>query len=324
MNQFNEQSNQASASDLVTNELKEQGIITPQIVPIKYGDFKKLNLKSAEFLLYPIIEEQGLAMIYAMRGVGKTHVSLNIAYAVATGGSFLKWKARRPAKVLFIDGEMPAYALHERLKVIDQGRGFADDNLNIITPDLLKDKIPPDLATSTGWKAVEAAVNDVDLIIVDNISTLCRNGRDNEADSWIPVQHWALKWRAQGKAILFIHHSNKNGDQRGTSKKEDVLSTVIKLEHEEGYSAEDGAAFRVSHTKSRLFHGEDAKPFKAALTSNGWVYEDCEAGIKEEVWALHNDGMKQVDIARELGLEKYQVTRIIQKHKKCDGILRTV
>ncbi|WP_151194477.1 AAA family ATPase [Cysteiniphilum sp. JM-1] len=308
-------------TDQITAELQAQ---KKMISPVKLGEFLNIRLKPADFLLYPIIEEQGLAMIYAMRGVGKTHVSLNIAYAVAAGINFLKWSAPRKAKVLFIDGEMPAYTLQERLKSIDNGRQLADDTLSIITPDLLEDKISPDLSTIRDTSLIEDAVNDAELIIVDNISTLCRNGRDNEADSWIPVQEWALKLRAKGKAVLFIHHSNKNGDQRGTSKKEDVLSTVIKLEHEEGYSAEDGAAFKVSYTKARLFYGEDAKPFKAALTSDGWVCEDFDDGIDDKVMAMLQEGMKQIDIAKELELERYQVSRIIQKRQKCDGIIRGV
>jgi hypothetical protein len=41
--------------------------------------------------------------------------ALGIAYAVATGSTFLKWRAARPRRVLLIDGEMPAQALRERL-----------------------------------------------------------------------------------------------------------------------------------------------------------------------------------------------------------------
>ncbi len=57
-------------------------------------------------------------MIDGPRGLGKTHVSLNVAYAVATGGEFLGWKAPQPRRVLFIDGEMPGALLQERLAAI--------------------------------------------------------------------------------------------------------------------------------------------------------------------------------------------------------------
>ena len=46
----------------------------------------------------------------------KNHVALGIAYAVATGGRFLKWDAPVASKALYVDGEMPAVAMQERLK----------------------------------------------------------------------------------------------------------------------------------------------------------------------------------------------------------------
>jgi hypothetical protein len=61
-------------------------------------------------VLDPIIPEKDLVMLYAARGTGKTHVALDIAYAVATGGSFLKWQAPKPRRVLLVDGKMPASA----------------------------------------------------------------------------------------------------------------------------------------------------------------------------------------------------------------------
>jgi RecA-family ATPase len=57
-----------------------------------------------ELILAPIIMTQSLSMIHAWRGVGKTHVALGIAYAVASGGEFLRWKAPVPRKVLYLDG----------------------------------------------------------------------------------------------------------------------------------------------------------------------------------------------------------------------------
>ena len=53
-------------------------------------------------------------MIYSTRGFGKTWVSLEIAYAVATGGQFLSWKSDKPNGVLYIDGESALVDLQNR------------------------------------------------------------------------------------------------------------------------------------------------------------------------------------------------------------------
>jgi hypothetical protein len=80
--------------------------------PLELGELFALDIKPRGMVLDPIIPEKGLAMLYGMRGTGKTHVALGIAYAVATGSTFLRWQAPRPGRVLLIDGEMPAQARH--------------------------------------------------------------------------------------------------------------------------------------------------------------------------------------------------------------------
>jgi hypothetical protein len=79
--------------------------------PRDLEQFLSLPIKRREMVLDPIIPEKGLAMLYAPRGIGKTHVALGIAYAAAAGTKFLKWQAPKPRRVLLIDGEMPAATL---------------------------------------------------------------------------------------------------------------------------------------------------------------------------------------------------------------------
>ncbi|WP_408607000.1 AAA family ATPase [Candidatus Nucleicultrix amoebiphila] len=62
---------------------------------------------------------------------------------------------------------------------------------------------------------MEEHLKEVKLLILDNYSALCRQGRENEADSWIPLQECFLTLRRRGLSILLIHHSNKSGRQRG-------------------------------------------------------------------------------------------------------------
>jgi Mrp family chromosome partitioning ATPase len=71
------------------------------------GELLTMEIPEREMLLAPIIPTKGLAMIYSKRGVGKTFVALSVAYAVASGGVFLRWKAPAPRRVLLVDGEMP-------------------------------------------------------------------------------------------------------------------------------------------------------------------------------------------------------------------------
>lgn len=59
-------------------------------------------------------------MLYAPRGIGKTHVALWMTYTISCGGEMFgkRWQCEKSRKVLFVDGEMPASTLQMRLSTI--------------------------------------------------------------------------------------------------------------------------------------------------------------------------------------------------------------
>lgn len=196
-----------------------------QLRVVNLDEFLGLDLPQRELLLFPFLPKAGLCMLHAFRGVGKTHMSLGIAYAVATGGEFLIWKALKPRGVLYIDGEMPASVLQERLARIVTMYNVKElpGKLKILTPDLQPNGLMPDLATIEGQQIINHYITDeIDLVIVDNLSCLAPSIKENDASDWALIQTWVLNLRTRGKSVLLIHHSGKNGGQRGTSKKEDV------------------------------------------------------------------------------------------------------
>ena len=291
------------------------------------AEFLAMQFPAREQILAPWLPRQGIAMIHAYRGTGKTHCTLGIGYAVASGGTFLKWTAPKPRGVLIIDGEMPAVVLQERLaRIVATGSSELQAPLNLITPDLQKYGMP-DIASAEGQEEINAHVTeDIELVIVDNLSTLVRSGKENEGDSWGPVQAWALALRQRGKAVLLIHHSGKNGAQRGTSRREDVLDSVIALRRSADYQPEDGAAFEVHFEKSRGIYGDDVAPFEARLATNQlgvseWTTRSLEDSTFDKVVSLLADGLSQKDIAEELGINKSNVSRHANKAKAL-GLLK--
>lgn len=294
------------------------------LVSVSLTDFLAMELPPRRQLLSPWLPERGLAMVYAPRGVGKTYFALGVAHAVATGGEFLGWQAENPCGVLFVDGEMSAPDLQERLKGILPNEQARDIPLKILTPDLLSTGMI-DLSRRNDQEMLNPLLTDVGLVIVDNISSLCRGGRENGSESWVPVQQWALNLRARGKSVLFIHHAGKAGSQRGTSRREDVLDTVIALRRPEEYSPEQGAVFEVHFEKSRGFHGQEARPFLASLSIGDDSWQTWEVGAVEgstfdRVVALAGVGMSQSEIAEDLEVSRPTVSRHLRRARE-EGLL---
>jgi len=284
------------------------------ITVINIEDFLALEIPHRGHLLEPVIPQQGLTMVFAPRGIGKTHLSLGIAHAVASGGEFLKWAAPEAKGVLLLDGEMPAKTLQERLaRIVLSNEKEPTAPLRIVTPDLQESGML-NLSSAEDQENLAQYLEGIELIIIDNLSTLCRSSRENEAESWLPVQAWALQQRAAGRSVMFIHHSGKNGEQRGTSRREDVLDTVLKLKLPGDYTPDRGANFEVHFVKSRGVFGDETKPFEAQLTvtpdgRDEWAIKSLELSTAEKVADLLNEGIPQQEIAELLNVSKGYVSK---------------
>ena len=298
----------------------------PKIVAVKFSEFERMNLPERKDLLTPWLPEQGLAMVHAERGIGKTFFAFNCAYAVATGGTFLNYRAPSRRPVLYLDGEMPAPTMQERAMQLSLTYPAKDPLLTIVTPDLQpKNQESINLSDPAHQELLQPFVEQAELIVVDNISTLVRGGKENESESWLPVQEWALQQRAAGRSVLWVHHSGKGGQQRGTSRREDVLDTSISLRRPPGYSPQQGAVFEVHFDKSRGFTGEDAQPIEASLEIDQrgrqiWTYRSLEKSTYDRCCDLANDGLKNHEIASELLLDKSNVSRHIKRGRESGDI----
>lgn len=301
----------------------------PIPIPLRAVDAHQLALmkfKMRELILDPWLHSQDLCMVFAARGVGKTHFGLSVAYAVSTGGKFAKWSAPRPRKVLYLDGELPGGVMQKRLLMhcpdVEPAPGF----LRIFTPDLLPEGQPmPDLSTFDGQAQIDAMIDDdTEVVFVDNLSAWARSGRENEAESWLPIADWILSLRRRGMAVVLIHHAGKGGQQRGTSKREDLLDVVIGLSRPADYDPSQGAVFVAEFTKARNLSGNDAEGIELQLGGDEdratWTWRTVESSTYDRVVALAKEGLKQADIAFELGVNKSNVSRAMRKARELGDI----
>lgn len=282
------------------------------------GDFLQVVFPPRENIMDPVFPRQGLGMVHAWRGLGKTYFASGFGLAAAAGACFLKWQALRPWNVLYVDGEMRGVDMQERLAALVKGMTPRPDPraFRIITPDL-QDRGIPDLATAVGQRWLDAVLDDRDLVILDNLSSLVRSGSDKEDEPWLPLLDWLLRLRASGRSSLLVHHDGKGETQRGTSRREDQLDTVFHLKKPHDYKATDGARFILHFEKHRGFYGKDAEPFEVALRENEagaleWTLTELDDARTVEVAELLNDGRTVSEITKQLNIGRATVDR----HKK--------
>lgn len=275
-----------------------------------------------ERLLAPWLLSQSLNMMYAQRGIGKTHVALGLGYALSTAGEFLGWHAAKPVSVAYLDGEMPGADLRDRVKRIieSSGKQAAPGMLQFMTPDLQPDGIMPNLYTSAGQQQIIDAIADAKVVIVDNLSCLVRGGKENESESWQPVAEWALRMRSSGKSVVFIHHAGKGGAQRGTSKREDLLDTVIALKRPADYCPTQGARFEIHFEKARALYGQDTTPIEASLVTlsdgrQSWNVREVAEISEGQMIELAGLGLSTREIGNELGVNHSTIVRRLNAAK---------
>jgi hypothetical protein len=236
-----------------------------------------MDVKPREWLIENLITARSMSQIFSWRGIGKTWAALSVGHAAASGGSFLKWRASRKHRVLYIDGELDAASLKQRLKSL----GAGEENLKLLCCDM-QDYPFPNLATARAQRMVEHALGDnSELLILDNLSALAPSSNETEAEDWISIQTWLLELRRQGLPNIFLHHAGHSGWSRGTTRREDLLDLVIELRRPKDYVASEGLRFELHFTKTRGMMGTGADPVEARLSTGLggellWTWRDLE------------------------------------------------
>jgi hypothetical protein len=264
--------------------------------------------------------------LHAWRGVGKTNFMQGLSKAFATGGDFLLWKAPRPFRVLYIEGELPGEELQQRTRDLIGNC----DNFLVITPEDQPDSVIPSIATAEGRSLIEDAItiHGVEVVVLDSVSTLA-NIATNDEEQWLEILGWFKYLRNKyGIALFYLHHDGKAGLQRGSSKSEDILDKSIQLLWEDGYTGNDGLRCIMKFDKARQPVRVGAH-LKVELTTDadGSLCWTCsEIGPKEKeapTWLaqaieMRNSGMSMQSIASALGVSKNKVWRNLNRKRTAE------
>ena len=296
----------------------------------------ELNLPPKEFLIDHWLPKAGLAMVWAARGVGKTWFSLELALCVAEGADFLSYHVQRAETVLFIDGEMPLIDAKERF---NQLRATLPEKLHFLSSELLfANDTPLNINDEADQQRILDAIEELSregnrpsLIVLDNLSSLTSGLDENDNSALDRVLKFLLRLRHAGISVLLVHHANKTGDQRGASRREDLLDTSIRLSvpPKDQMSTHTGGHFVMEFTKTRGRAPQPSKlEVKLVSKSDGriglsWNNEQALSPLDQILRLIAKERpKKQTAIGEKLGRAKGTISRDMEKLEKRGLITR--
>jgi hypothetical protein len=217
-------------------------------------------------------------------GIGKTHLAMAAAGAIATGRGFLYWLGpARPLIVLLVDGEMARDLMQERVRDLHRRMGkpsFA--NLHV----LCREDFPAmqGLNTEEGQEFLLAWIERIhpDVVFLDNRMSLTV-GDMKEEETWTDAMPLVLALTRKQIAQIWIDHTGYDlSHAYGTSTKEWQMDTVALLEA--GPEQPDiDISFKIRFTKARRRRKETREDFAAGtitLNNDEWSWEPAEPAAK--------------------------------------------
>src|SRR5262249_59085433 len=91
--------------------------------PITIDEWRRRDLPEPDLLLGSWLSTTTRALISAPTGIGKSNFAIALGQHIAGGLDFLHWQARRPARVLYIDGERARRLLKQGLLTEEKRHG---------------------------------------------------------------------------------------------------------------------------------------------------------------------------------------------------------
>jgi len=276
-------------------------IDTTPITALNAGEFCAKEYPKAEYFLYPLVSKQTITQIWAAPGIGKTLLSLELACALANGQNFLKYKwveNTKPIPVLYVEGEMSANQLQERLLNITQRYqnekiSFNFSRLKIAPLKEQTDHCFEPLNTENGMKRLELQLeliekefNEKPIVFLDNVSCLT-NFQEKDGEAWISFMNWLIRLRSKGYTIFFLHHATKEGStSSGSNMKERSVDLEIKLsepDNDQKLDLPNETQIVINFKKWREFnYTEHSKSFLASVSRHSFKWSWHELKGKKE------------------------------------------
>ena len=208
----NDERAEGDALTAVMNAMGDRESIATRIMTA--SEFK--NIPPPEYLIEGVLSN-GLTVLFAIPGIGKSLLALAIGVAIARGiPLFGQHTTKRPGGVLFVLPEA-VRSWANRLCAYDLHFGYDDSpNMHFLPGEM-------NLGSERGWAQLTDAITAINsncdtpiaLVVIDTLAAATPGVNENSGEEMGLVMQRLQSLVAEGIGVLACHHAGKNGNYRG-------------------------------------------------------------------------------------------------------------
>ena len=243
------------------------------IIPLAASEWLNRELPPLDPLIGAWMTTTSRILLSADTGLGKTNICMALAAHASAGVDFLHWRAYRPARVLYVDGEMSRRLLKDRIEDLSRRLGFTPEGLHFLSREDVENLEP--LNTPAGMlflNTVLGQLSGIEFIFFDNCMALT-SGKQAEEDSWTKTLPLVSSLTKRHIGQLWINHTGHNTDRSyGTKTRDWRMDTTIHLNAVE--RADTDISFNWEFRKARERTPQNRADFvdvAIALVDDQWV-----------------------------------------------------
>jgi hypothetical protein len=243
------------------------------IIPLAASEWLNRELPPLDPLIGAWMTTTSRILLSADTGLGKTNICMALAAHASAGVDFLHWRAYRPARVLYVDGEMSRRLLKDRIEDLSRRLGFTPEGLHFLSREDVENLEP--LNTPAGMlflNNVIGQLSSIEFIFFDNCMALT-SGKQAEEDSWTKTLPLVSSLTKRHIGQLWINHTGHNTDRSyGTKTRDWRMDTTVHLNRVE--RADTDISFSWEFRKARERTPQNRADFidvTIALVDDMWI-----------------------------------------------------
>lgn len=305
-----------------------QQVLDLYSAPAEVRRFEELEQPSVQFLLYPILPERHISILYAPGGAGKSLFALYLALLIANGFD-LEGNAAEPKEVLYIDWEMDYNETNRRYSMLVPPEPVQKNR----SPLYYEATLP--LVDEFEGIAQTIEANKIQFVILDSAALAC--GGDIIDAAKVANFFLLLKKLTRfGATVLVISHVSKSAKEKddrstpiGSIFFENFSRTTWELKYQIVPNKDSSFLYAVFNRKSNFgklkpvaigitfdegsAYIERANPYMIGVTGN--TQEDIILSC------MNIEGSMSVDdLAKQTGFKKESIW-VVLSHLKKRGIV---